>query len=32
MTMAQLTAAEKNALSHRGKAAIAMSRFLATLT
>ncbi|CAI8053700.1 dITP/XTP pyrophosphatase, partial [Geodia barretti] len=31
MTMAQLTAAEKNALSHRGKAAIAMSRFLATL-
>ena len=31
MTMAQLTAEEKNALSHRGKAAMAMARFLATL-
>ena len=31
MTMAQLTVAEKNALSHRGKAAMAMSKFLATL-
>ena len=32
MTMAQLTAPEKNVLSHRGKAATAMTRFLATLT
>ena len=31
MTMAQLTEAEKNAVSHRGKAAIAMSRFLESL-
>ncbi len=30
MTMAQLTGEEKNAVSHRGKAAIAMSKFLAT--
>ena len=30
MTMAQLTDEEKNAISHRGKAAIAMSKFLAT--
>ncbi len=29
MTMAQLTEEEKNAISHRGKAAIAMSKFLA---
>ncbi len=32
MTMAQLTAEEKNAVSHRGKAAMAMAAFLGTLT
>lgn len=32
MTMAQLTAEEKNAVSHRGMAAMAMARFLETLS
>ena len=31
MTMAQLTAEEKNAVSHRGRAAKAMAKFLGTL-
>ena len=31
MTMAQLTADEKNAVSHRGRAAMSMARFLDTL-